>query len=90
MEGGATGVGIAKDGDGGVTWVSEVCKGQVVMGVQNKSVRKKLACQRLLPVPETLPPEWIQMQVLQSPGSPKKRLPMHKKQHPLHPILPLD
>ena len=40
-------------------------------------------------LPRALPPEWIQIQLLRRPGSPVKRLPLHKKQHPLHPILPL-
>ena len=39
--------------------------------------------------PESLPPEWIQIKVLRSPGNPRNRLPMQKKQHPLHPIFPL-
>ena len=40
-------------------------------------------------LPRDLPPEWIQIKVLRSPGSPRNWPPMHKTQHPKHPVLPL-
>ena len=55
----------------------------------NEESFEKSRSPRLTRCPEPLPPEWIQIKMLRSPGSPVKRLSMHKKQHPLHPVLPL-